>query len=196
MIVRPQYGIVAIASSAGGLKALTAILAGLPADFAVPVIVVQHLDRSHRSMMAEILDRRTALRVKQAEDAEKVEAGWVYVAPPDHHLLINPDRTLSLSNTGLVHYVRPSADVMFESVASSYGRRAIAVVATGTGSDGADGVSAIKKAGGIVMVQNESSSDFFGMPGAAIQTGNADLILPLDELAAALLALVRPKAEP
>lgn len=186
----PDFGIVAVAASAGGLKALTAILAGLPADLAVPVVVVQHLDRSHPSIMAEILDRRTPLHVKQAEDGEPVTGGWVYVAPPDYHMLVNPDQTLSLSHSDLIHFVRPSADVMFESVAASYGKRAIAVVATGTGTDGADGVRAINKAGGTVIVQNESSSDFFGMPGAAIQTGYADLILPLDELAGAIVDLV------
>jgi two-component system chemotaxis response regulator CheB len=114
----------------------------------------------------------------------------VYVAPPDRHLLVNPDGTLSLSQSELVHFVRPSADLLFESVAATAKQRAIAVVLTGTGVDGNMGVRAIKKMGGTVIVQNEQTSEFFGMPSAAIQTGCADFILPLDEIPKALLALV------
>jgi two-component system chemotaxis response regulator CheB len=105
-------------------------------------------------------------------------------------LLVNPDGTLSLSQSELVHFVRPSADLLFESVAASYKERAIAVVLSGTGSDGSMGVKAIKKMGGTVIVQDEKSSEFFGMPGAALQTGSVDLILPLDEITSALLTLV------
>jgi two-component system chemotaxis response regulator CheB len=105
-------------------------------------------------------------------------------------LLVNPDGTLSLSQSELVHFVRPSADLLFESVAASYKERAIAVVLSGTGSDGSMGVKAIKKMGGTVIVQDEKSSEFFGMPGAALQTGSVDFILPLDEIPSALLTLV------
>jgi two-component system chemotaxis response regulator CheB len=105
-------------------------------------------------------------------------------------LLVNPDGTLSLSQSELVHFVRPSADLLFESVAASYKERAIAVVLSGTGSDGSMGVKAIKKMGGTVIVQDEKSSQFFGMPGAALQTGSVDFILPLDEIPSALLTLV------
>jgi two-component system chemotaxis response regulator CheB len=110
--------------------------------------------------------------------------------PPNRHLLVNPNGTLSLSQSELVHFVRPSADLLFESVAASYKDRAIAVVLTGTGSDGAMGVRAIKKMSGTVIAQDERTSEFFGMPGAAIQSGNVDVILPLDEIAAALVTLV------
>jgi two-component system, chemotaxis family, protein-glutamate methylesterase/glutaminase len=105
-------------------------------------------------------------------------------------LLVNSDRTLSLTQTELVHFVRPSADLLFESVAASFKERAIAVVLSGTGSDGSMGVRAIKKMGGTVIVQDEKSSEFFGMPGAAVQTGCVDFILPLDEIAPALITLV------
>jgi two-component system chemotaxis response regulator CheB len=140
--------------------------------------------------MADILGRRTALRVKQAAEGDRFLPGTVHVAPPDRHLLVNPDGTLSLSRTELVHFVRPSADLLFESVAAAAKQRAIAVVLTGTGADGNMGVRAIKKMGGTVVVQNEQTSEFFGMPSAAIQTGCADFILPLDEIPKALLALV------
>jgi two-component system, chemotaxis family, protein-glutamate methylesterase/glutaminase len=152
--------------------------------------VVQHLDPRHRSLMAEILSRRTPLQVKQAEEGDSLRPATVYIAPPNRHLLVNPDGTLSLSQSELVHFVRPSADLLFESVAASYKDRAVAVVLTGTGSDGTMGVQAIKKMGGTVIAQDEATSEFFGMPGAAIQTKSVDFVLPLDEIAAALVTLV------
>jgi two-component system, chemotaxis family, protein-glutamate methylesterase/glutaminase len=186
----PGFEVVALAASAGGLRALSQILGVLPAAFPAAVVVVQHLDRRHRSLMAHILGRRTLLQVKEAEEGDQLCAGMVYIAPPDRHLLVNRDGTISLSLSELVHFVRPSADLLFESVAASYGERAIAVVLTGSGSDGATGVRAIKMTGGTVLVQDEGSADFFGMPGAAIATGSADFVLPLDEIAGALVDLV------
>lgn len=138
--------------------------------------------------MAEILSRRTLLRVKQAEEGERLNQATAYIAPPNRHLLVNPDGTLSLSQSELVHFVRPSADLLFESVAASFKDRAIAVVLSGTGSDGSMGVRAIKKLGGTVIAQDERSSEYFGMPGAAAQ--HADFVLPLEEIAPALVTLV------
>jgi two-component system chemotaxis response regulator CheB len=190
---QPSFDIVAVAASAGGLAALSKALSGLPPDFPAAVLVVQHLDPRHRSLMAEILSKRTVLAVKQAAGGETIDPGTVYVAPPDNHLLANGDRTLSLTQTELVHFVRPSADLLFESVAAAYRDRAIAVVLTGSGSDGAMGVEAIKKMGGTVIAQDEGTSQFFAMPGAAIETGKVDFVLPLDEIAPALISLVAGK---
>ncbi len=190
------FDIVALAASAGGLVALSRVLSGLPAAFPAAVVVVQHLDPRHRSLMAEILSRRTPLEVRQARDGDRLEPGVVFVAPPNRHLLVNPGGKLALTETELVHFVRPSADLLFESVAASYRDRTIAVVLSGTGSDGAMGVQAIKKMGGTVIVQDETSSEFFGMPAAAIATGTVDFVLPLDEIASALVTLVmRGEAE-
>lgn len=184
------FDIVAMASSAGGLPALGRTLAGLPTNFPASIVVVQHLDPRHRSLMAEILGRRAPLEVRQAKEGDHLAPATVYIAPPNRHLLVNPDGTLSLTQSELVHFVRPSADLLFESVAGSYKERAIAVVLTGTGSDGAMGVKAIKKMGGTVIVQDEKTSAFFGMPQAAIQTGSVDFVLGLDEIPPALVALV------
>ena len=184
------FDVVALAASAGGLTALSGVLSGLPSDFPAAIVIVQHLDPRHRSLMADILSRRTPLLVRQAAEGAHLTPAMAYIAPPDRHLLVNPDGTLSLSQSELVHFVRPSADLLFESVAASYKDRAIAVVLSGTGSDGAMGVQAIKKMGGTVIVQDEKTSEFFGMPGAAIHTGNTDFILPLDEIAHALITLV------
>lgn len=140
--------------------------------------------------MAEILSNRTALEVRQAVGGESIDAGVVYIAPPDNHLLTTPERTLSLTHSELVHFVRPSADLLFESVAATYRERAIAVVLTGSGSDGSMGVEAIKKMGGTVLAQDETTSEFFAMPSAAINTGSVDFVLRVDEMAAALVSLV------
>jgi two-component system chemotaxis response regulator CheB len=140
--------------------------------------------------MADILSRRTRLRVKQAAEGEALEVGNVYIAPPNRHLLVDPDGTLALSESELVHFVRPSADLLFESVAAVFRDRAIAVVLSGTGRDGAMGVTAIKKVGGTVIAQDPGSAEFPGMPEEAIHTGDVDFVLPLEEIAPALVTLV------
>jgi two-component system chemotaxis response regulator CheB len=182
---RPRH-VVALAASSGGLAALSHVLSTLPAGFPAPIVVLQHLDPHHRSWLAEILARRTGLRVVEARDGERLAAGTVSIAPPGHHLVIGEDGTLSLTDTAKVQYVRPSADVLFSSLAASWGSGAIAVVLTGTGMDGAGGVCAVKHHGGTVIVQDEASAAFSGMPGAAIHTGMADRVLPLGAIAAAL----------
>jgi two-component system chemotaxis response regulator CheB len=186
----PAFDIVALAASAGGLGALSKVLAALPANFPARVVVVQHLDPRHRSLMADIINRHTPLPVKEASHGDRLSPGQVYIAPPDNHLLVDSDGCLSLTHTELVHFVRPSADLLFESVAASYKQRAIAVVLTGSGYDGAMGIQAIKKMGGTVIAQDKETSEFFGMPEAAIQTGDVDFILPLPEIAPALILLV------
>jgi two-component system chemotaxis response regulator CheB len=190
----PAFDMVAMASSAGGLTALARVLSTLPASFPAPLLLVQHLDPRHKSQLAEILARRTPLQVIQAYDGQEPAPGTVYIAPPDRHLLINPDRRIHLSQSEMVHFLRPSADLLFESVAAVYGPRAIAVVLTGTGSDGSLGVEAIKQMGGRVIAQDKETSEFFGMPGAAIRTGAPDYVLPLDAIAGQLEALLRGRA--
>jgi len=188
--VDAAFDVVALAASAGGLTALSSVLADLPAGFPAGILVVQHLDPRHRSLMADILSRRTHLEVKQAEDGDRLAGGRVYIAPPNRHLLLNGDASLSLTQTELVHFVRPSADLLFESVAASYKDRSIAVVLSGSGGDGSMGVKAIKKMGGTVLAQDQRTSEFFGMPGAAIDGGSVDFVLPLEEIAPALVTLV------
>jgi len=184
------FDIVAIGASAGGLHALMSVVGSLPADFPASVVIVQHLDPKHRSMLADILSRHTPLRVKEAEDGEKIASGVIYTAPPDQHLLVNGDGTLSLTRSELVHFLRPSADLLLESVAAGFNRRAIAVILSGTGSDGSMGVKAIKKMGGAVIAQDPKTAEFPGMPGAAILTECVDSVRALDEIGPTLVALV------
>jgi two-component system chemotaxis response regulator CheB len=188
------FDIVAMAASAGGLNALTQVLGALPREFPVGILVVQHLDPRHRSLMAEILGRRTLLKVAEARHGDRVCAGVVHVAPPDHHLLVDSEGILTLTHTELVHFVRPSADLLFESTAASFRERAVAVVLSGSGSDGAMGVKAVKKMGGTVIVQE--GSEFSGMPDAALRTGAVDFVLPVAEIAPALFTLVTSNNRP
>ncbi|MFI6054024.1 chemotaxis protein CheB [Streptomyces violascens] len=188
-----QYAVVAVASSAGGVHALGVLLGALGSSLPVPLLIVQHLDPRHRTVIAEVLDRRSRLPVKLAEDGEHAEPGTVYVAPPDRHLLVGPEGTLTLSSSKLVHFLRPSADLLFESVAGAYGSRAVVCVLTGTGNDGAMGVEAVRSRGGTVIVEDPGTAEFKGMPQAAVRTGAVDYVLPLEEIAAVIRGLVETK---
>lgn len=190
------FPVVAIAASAGGLKALTAVLSTLDRDFPAAIVVVQHLYPHHPSHMANLLSHHTALSVKEAAAGDRLLPGRVYIAPPNKHLLVTADYTLCLSDAQLVHFVRPSADLLFESVAASFQTQAIAVVLTGMGSDGAMGVRAIKQMGGKAIAQDQGTSEFFNMPKAAIETGDVDWVVPLPEIADLLLRLVTPNEQP
>jgi two-component system, chemotaxis family, protein-glutamate methylesterase/glutaminase len=187
---KPVFDIIGMAASADGLKALRTILATLPSNFPIPIVVVKHLAAQYPSYLATILKSSTSLTVKQAEDGEELYPSTVYIAPPDYHLLVNANGGLYLSQSAKVHFSRPSADVLFLSVAEHYKNRAIAVVLTGGDSDGSAGVKAIKQMGGVVIAQDEATSTVFGMPAAAIKTGCVDFILPLDKISTAIINLV------
>lgn len=187
-----RYAIVVIAASAGGLSALSVVLSSLTPDFPVPIVVVQHLDPHSISRIAAILGRRTRLPVKEAAQADELLPGTVYVAPPDFHAEFL-GRTIVLTHTPPVHFARPSADRSFLSAAAQ--GRAIAVVLTGAGVDGADGVVAVKAAGGVVIAQDEATASCFGMPHAAIETGAVEYVLPLDQIGPTLTALARTRDE-
>jgi two-component system, chemotaxis family, protein-glutamate methylesterase/glutaminase len=188
-----RYEMVAVASSAGGIRALSVVLGGLTAPFGAAIVIVQHLDPRHDTMIARVLSRPTRLPVRLAGHHEVARPGTIYVAPPDRHLLVEPGGRLTLTNTELVHFVRPSADLLFESVAGAYGPRAIGCVLTGTGQDGATGVAAIKARGGTVIVEDPKTAEFTGMPEAAVATGSADFLLPLEGIATVITDLVEAR---
>jgi len=176
-----RYNIIAIGASAGGLQALTEVLRPLPADFPA-ILVVQHLDPSHKSHLASLLARKTGKKVKQAQHGEPILPGIVYIAPPDEHLLVGPGR-IQLAHSQLVHFSRPSIDLLFESVAGMYGSRSIGVVLSGSNRDGAMGIRAIKQAGGTTLVQDPETAEFPIMPRSAIATNCVDYVVPLQEFA-------------
>ena len=187
---RTPARLVALAASAGGIHAIGVVLSALPGDLAAPVVVVQHLAPRHPSHIAAIMTRQTQLEVLQAHDGELLRNGVVYIAPPDRHLLVNTDGSVALADTELVHFLRPSADRLFESAAAACGPGLIAVVLTGTGEDGAMGIRAVKNMGGVVIVQDETSAEFTGMPHAAISTGVTDRVLHLADIGPAIAALI------
>lgn len=181
-----------MAASAGGLKALSAILGGLPADFPAAIAIVMHLSPDHRSLLAKILDGRSDLEVKQANTGDILCHSSVFVAPPNHHMSVTKGGRLELSSSSAekVHYARPSAEPLFASVAEVYQENAIAVVLTGGDGDGSFGVQIISEKGGKVIAQDRPTSQDFSMPETSIKTGDVDFILPLDEIAPKLIELV------
>jgi two-component system chemotaxis response regulator CheB len=182
--------VIAVAASAGGVNALRYVLSSLPHDLPAAVIILLHLSPDHVSHFHEILARGSPMPVKQVEEGDRLLPAHAYVAPPDHHVSINPDGTLSLLDTPRVNYVRPSADVLFSSMAIACQDRGIAVVLSGMGSDGAPGVRIVKQMGGTVIAQDRATAQFFGMPGAAIDTDDVDRVLPLDQIPEVLVRLV------
>src|SRR5687768_2023243 len=187
----PATEAVVVAASAGGLAALTELLSGLPADLNAAVVVVLHRSSKQTNHLAAILSSRTKIKVKDAQSGEQLTAGTVYVAPTDLHLIIEPGGVFSLSREARENYVRPAADVRFRSAAQVYGDRLAGVMLPGRGRDGSAGLSAIHRAGGATIAQNQATSDHFGMPGAAIATGDVGSVLPLSEIASALVDLTK-----
>ena len=186
------YSVVVIGGSAGGISALIKLLSALPASFPLPILVVQHLSATLPSRLPEVLGRRTPLRVKWAEHGELIEAGTVYVAPPDWHLLVRPQNRIALSLADRLGWWRPAVDALFLSAAEVCGERTIAIVLSGAMWDGTQGIVAVARAGGITIAQNEATSDHFDMPASALDFGRADLMMGPEEMARALQVLATP----
>lgn len=181
-----RFPVVALVTSAGGLDALSQVLAPLPADLGAAILVVQHLEPDHPSQLAAILDQRTALSVRAAEDGDGVLAGTVLVAPPARHLLVTSEARIGLIESGRLPPARPSADLLLATLAVTCGPRVLAVVLTGKGTDAQAGIRAVSYCGGTVMAQDKATSAHFGMPGAAIDTSLVNIVLALPEIADAI----------
>ena len=181
--------IIVVGASLGGLKATETILAGLPADFETPVVIVQHRQADAEDRLAGLLQKHTALKLREAEDKEQIGRDTVYLAPTDYHLLIEPG-CFALSTEAPVCYARPSVDVLFQSAAESYQNRVLAVVLTGKGCDGAVGAASIRRAGGKVIVQSPETAESPEMPAAAITQVSDARVLPIEQIASAIRELV------
>ena len=188
---RPPVQAVAVGASAGGVEALQTLLDGLPLDFGAVLLVVLHLPPERPSTVAGLLGRHCPLPVAEALDKQPLQPGTVVIAPPDYHLLVEPDCTVALSVDAPVMYSRPSIDLLFESASLAYGARLLAIVLTGASRDGAHGAAAVRARGGLVWVQDPREALVATMPEAALQRVDADAVLGLRGLRDRLCALVR-----
>lgn len=189
-----DYDLIAMTASAGGISALGHVLAALPADFDVPIVVVQHHTPGRTPDLANVLSKLSRHPVRIAEAGQRIRPGTIYLAPGAAHLVVRPDHSFELMDGRRIAYVRSSAESLFTSAAEAYGRRMIAVVLTGLGKNGAEGVRRVKQVGGTVIAQDEATSRYFSMPQAAIATGAVDSVLPLGAIAPALIHLTAKAA--
>jgi len=187
-------GAICIASSTGGPQVVQRLLASLPADFPVPILIVQHINAAFASSLLSWLADSSKLKVKEAKDGDVLAPGTVLVAPADAHLSISGRGKVAVQPGPARDGHLPSANTLLESAAKVYGRRAVGVILTGMGNDGVDGLAAIRAAGGKTVAQNQESSVVFGMPGAAVARGLVDQQVHGDELAELLVKLARGQA--
>lgn len=180
--MKHPYEAVVIGTSAGAVEALSTLLPSLPADFPLPVMIVMHLPADKKSVMPELMREKCKVKVCEAEDKEPLEAGTVYFAPPDYHLLVERDRSLSLSVEDPVLFSRPSIDVLFESASDVYADKLIGIVLTGANTDGAKGLKTLTQAGGMAIVQNPAHAQAPHMPEAALKACPDAYILDLDQI--------------
>jgi two-component system, chemotaxis family, protein-glutamate methylesterase/glutaminase len=184
--VNARYGLVVVGTSTGGLHALTRLLSALPANYRLPIVIVQHRSKDSDERLSGLLRASSHLPVREAEDKEPLHSPGVYLGPPDYHLLVEPD-SIALSTEEPVTYSRPSIDVLFESAAYSHGSGVIGVLLTGANQDGTRGLQEIKDHGGYVIVQDPESAESGFMPKNAVKNVLADRVLGLDQIAAELV---------
>lgn len=181
-MTRTQTEAIVIGASAGAVEALSRVLPPLAERYALPIMIVVHLPNDKRSVLVELFQAKCRMRVQEAEDKEPIEAGTIYFAPPDYHLLVEQDKTLSLSSDDPVLYSRPSIDVLFESAADAYGPGLLGIILTGANQDGANGLKAVAAAGGEVIIQSPETAFVSTMPMAAFEACPDARLMPLDDI--------------
>ena len=187
-------GIVVIGASLGGLSALERVLEQLPRGFALPILVVQHRAEDARSLLSELLDRHSVLRVCEAEDKSPLEPGTVLVAPAGYHALVEPGH-VELSTEAEIEFNRPSIDVALETAAVAYGSGTVGVVLTGANDDGAHGLAEVRRRGGIAIVQDPASAERAAMPEAAIAAADPQWVLGLEDIGRRLVTVAADSVE-
>jgi two-component system chemotaxis response regulator CheB len=190
-MTRVRYEAVVIGASSGAVEALSEVLERLPSEFRLPIMIVVHLPADRPSALVDLFRVRCSFEVREAEDKEPVRPAVIYFAPPDYHLLVEVDKSLSLSSDEAVLYSRPSIDVLFESAADAYGPNLIGVVLTGANSDGAAGLRRIWEGGGAALVQSPDTAFSTAMPRAAIAACPAARVMELWEIAEHLISVGR-----
>jgi len=184
-----RYSAVVVGASAGGLVALSKILERLPADFALPILLAQHIHASDEGRLARHLDASSTLTVVEPFDKEPIQPGHVYVAPANYHMLVEQNGTIALSVDPRVNWSRPSIDVLFESAAHAWGARLIAIMLSGANQDGADGMREIKARGGLLVAQDPAGAEHPVMPQAAIERAGIEIVLSPQDIGDLLLKL-------
>jgi two-component system chemotaxis response regulator CheB len=180
--IQKRYDIVVMGVSSGGMVALSIIIPMLSKDFTLPVVIVQHQHPHADDFLVHYLNEKCELSVKHAEEKEPIEPATVYLAPPNYHLLIEQDRTFSLSIAERVNYARPSVDVLFETAADAFGANTIGIILTGANNDGSQGLKMIHNCGGLTIVQDPATAEATEMPRTAIAATKVDHVLPLADI--------------
>lgn len=191
----PTHDIIVIGASAGGVEALKAITQQLDENIPAAIFVVVHVSPNSSGLLPAILNRRSKVRAFQARDRDLIEPGRIYVAPPDHHLLLEPDR-VKVVNGPKHNRHRPAIDLLFRSAARHFGKRVVGVVLTGFLEDGSSGLVSIKNAGGLAVIQNPEDAEVASMPRSALMQVQADYCLPLSEIGALLNRLAKMEVQP
>jgi len=184
-----QYEAIVIGVSSGGMNAMKIIFSQLPNEFGIPIIIVQHIGSHSENMWIKLLNERSNIELIEADEKEKIEKGKVYIAPANYHLLIERDKTFTLTIDERVNYARPSIDVLFETAAEAYQNKLIGVVLTGSNNDGTKGLQRIKECGGLTIVQDPDTAESYYMPASAIASFLPDHILPLEEIVKLLIEI-------
>jgi two-component system chemotaxis response regulator CheB len=186
-----HYQAIVIGVSSGGLNAMKIMFSLLPKEFDTPIIIVQHVSPGSENLWIKLLNNKSNLHIKEADEKEKIERGNVYIAPPNYHLLIEKDKTFSLTIDERVNYARPSIDVLFESAADAYKTSLIGVVLTGSNNDGTKGIKRIQDCGGVTIIQDPDTAESTYMPASAIAAIRPDYILPLNEIIDLLIKITQ-----
>lgn len=181
--------VIVIGISMGGVGALKQVLGELPPDFPVPILIVQHLEPNSGDALALLLDGLCPIHVKEADEQEVPQPGTVYLAPPNYHLVVEPDGRLGLTVDPVVNYSRPSIDVLFETAAEAFGSDVVGVILTGAGYDGSHGLQRIREKGGLTVVQDPEDAVASSMPKQALANVRADYVIPLTKLPQLLIEL-------
>jgi two-component system chemotaxis response regulator CheB len=185
----PSIEVIAIGASAGAVQALSCILPGLPTDYPLPVLVVVHVPPGRNNTLVPLFQAKCQISIREAEDKEPILPGVVYFAPSDYHLLVETDRTISLSADAPAMYSRPSIDFLFESAADTYGPALLGVILTGANEDGAAGLKAVGEAGGLAIVEDPAGAYSSAMPTAALKACPMAKSLSLENIASYLARL-------
>ena len=177
-----SYDAIVVGVSSGGLNAMKIMFSLLPREFSIPIVIVQHIGAQSENIWVQLLKDKCKLEIKEADEKEIIEIGKIYIAPPNYHLLIEQDKTFTLTVDERVNYARPSIDVLFETAAEAYQNRLVGIVLTGSNNDGSKGLKRIKEYGGLTIVQQPDTAESSFMPASAIATVQPDYILPLEAI--------------